>query len=230
MENNPQSHTSPRRFGLAMAVAGLTWLLTGPLARAQVDPLPSWNDGPAKRAILGFVRAATDPAGPGFVPADDRIATFDNDGTLWVEQPIYTQVLFAFDRVKTLAPGHPHWKTEEPFRSILSGDRDAMTRFTIQDFERVIAATHSGMSVEEFHEIIKQWLATAEHPRYKRRYTDLVYQPMLELMRHLRANGFKPYIVTGGGQEFVRALAGPVYGVPSEQVIGSAGKIKYEGS
>ncbi|MBV8487835.1 MAG: haloacid dehalogenase-like hydrolase [Planctomycetaceae bacterium] len=211
-----------------MAVAGLIWLLTGPLAQAQVDPLPSWNDGPTKRAILGFVRAATDPAGPGFVPADDRIATFDNDGTLWVEQPIYTQVVFAFDRVKTLATGHPEWKTEEPFRSILSGNRDEMTRFTIQDFVRVIAATHSGMSEEEFHETIKQWLATAEHPRYKRRYTDLVYQPMLDLMRHLRANGFKTYIVTGGGQEFVRAFAGPVYGVPPEQVIGSAGKVRYE--
>ena len=136
--------------------------------------------------------------------------------------------MFAFDRVKALAPGHPEWKAEEPFRSILSGDRDAMAKFTIQDFQRVVAATHSGMTVDEFHAIIKEWLATAKHPRYKRPYTELVYQPMLELLRFLRANGFKTYIVTGGGQEFVRVFAEPVYGVPPEQVIGSAGKVKYE--
>jgi hypothetical protein len=147
-----------------MAVAGWAWLLSGPLAQAQVDPMPSWRDGPARKAILDFVRAATDPAGQDFVPAADRIATFDNDGTLWVEQPIYTQVLFAIDRVKALAPGHPKWKTEEPFRSILAGDREAMTQFTIQNIERAIAATHSRMSVDEFRAIIQQWLATAEHP------------------------------------------------------------------
>jgi haloacid dehalogenase-like hydrolase len=223
-----RSQSPHSRLGLAIAVTALTFLPMGRLSNAQTDPLPSWNDGPARKAVLEFVRAAADPAGPGFVPVEERIATFDNDGTLWVEQPIYTQVAFAFDRVSKLAPGHPEWKMEEPFRSILSGDRDAMTRFTIQDFERVVAATHSGMTVEEFHATIREWLATVKHRRYKRPYTELVYQPMLELMRLLRANGFKTYIVTGGGQEFVRVFSESIYGVPPEQVIGSAGKVKFE--
>ena len=223
-----RSRSPHQRPGLAAAVAALAFLLVGRHAHAQVDPLPCWNEGPARKAVLEFVRAATDPAGPGFVPPEERIATFDNDGTLWVEQPIYTQVAFALDRVRKLAPGHSEWKTEEPFRSILSGDRDAMTRFTIQDFARVIATTHSGMTVDEFHAIIKEWLAAAKHPRYRRPYTELVYQPMLELLRHLRANGFKIYIVTGGGQEFVRVFAESIYGVPPEQIIGSAGKVKFE--
>ncbi len=228
MKTLPRSQPPRRRFGLFTAVAGLAWLLTGPLVRTQVDPLPSWGDGPARKAVLEFVRDATEPGGSRFVPADERIATFDNDGTLWVEQPIYTQAAFAFDRVKALAPGHPDWKTEEPFRSILADDRDALTRFTIQDFQRVVAATHSGMTVDDFHATIKAWLATAKHPRFQRPYTDLVYQPMLELLRLLRANGFKTYVVTGGGQEFVRVFAGTVYGIPPEQVIGSAGQVKFE--
>lgn len=198
-------------------------------AAALADaPLPSWNAGPTKQAILDFVRKATDKDASTFVPPDERIATFDNDGTLWVEQPIYTQVQFAIDRVVALANEHPEWKDQQPFQAILSGDQEALAKFTIQDFEKVVALTHSGMTIEEFQTIVKEWLATAEHPRFHRKYTELIYQPMLELMQYLRDNGFKTYIVTGGGQDFVRAFAATVYGVPPEQVIGSAGKTKYE--
>jgi hypothetical protein len=205
----------------------LAALLVCGQAHAQTDPLPSWNEGPAKQAIVDFVRATTDKAGPKFVPPEARIATFDNDGTLWVEQPIYTQVTFAIDRVVALAPTHPEWKAQEPFKTILSRDRAAMAKFTIQDIEKIVAVTHSGMTVEAFAGIVKEWVAGAKHPRFKRPYTELVYQPMLEVMQYLRANGYRTYIVTGGGQEFVRAIAEPVYGVPPEQVIGSAGQTKY---
>ena len=205
----------------------LAALLAFGQAHAQTDPLPSWNEGPAKQAIVDFVRATTDKAGSKFVPPEARIATFDNDGTLWVEQPIYTQVVFAIDRVVALAPKHPEWKEQEPFKAILSRDRAAMAKFTIQDIEKIIAVTHSGMTVEAFAEIVKEWVAAAKHPRFKRPYTELVYEPMLEVMKYLRENGYRTYIVTGGGQEFVRGLAEPVYGVPPEQVIGSAGQTKY---
>jgi haloacid dehalogenase-like hydrolase len=203
----------------------LAALLAFGQAHAQTDPLPSWNDGPAKQAIVDFVRVTTDKAGPKFVPPEARIATFDNDGTLWVEQPIYTQVTFAIDRVVALAPRHPEWKEQEPFKSILSRNRAAMAKFTLQDIEKIIAVTHSGMTVEAFAGIAKEWVAGAKHPRFKRPYTELVYQPMLEVMQYLRENGYRTYIVTGGGQEFV--FAEPVYGVPPEQVIGSAGQTKY---
>ncbi|HEY1601010.1 MAG TPA: HAD family hydrolase [Pirellulales bacterium] len=209
-----------------LAICGL--LLGTASLRAQTDPLASWNDCPAKRAIVEFAQATTTEGNPRYVAPDKRIATFDQDGTLWVEQPIYTQVTFAFDRVEALAPRHPEWKTQEPFRSILSGDRDAMQRFTIQDFERVMAETHAGMTVQEFQEMARNWLATAIHPRFKRPYTELVYQPMVEVIRYLRDKGFKTYIVTGGGQEFVRVYAEKVYGIPPEQVVGSAAKVKYE--
>ena len=205
----------------------LAALLAFGQAHAQTDPLPSWNEGPAKQAIVDFVRATTDKAGPKFVPPEARIATFDNDGTLWVEQPIYTQVTFAIDRVVALAPKHPEWKEQEPFKAILSRDRAAMAKFTLQDIEKIIAVTHSGMTVEAFAGIVKEWVAGAKHPRFKRPYTELVYQPMLEVMKYLRENGYRTYIVTGGGQEFVRVFAEPVYGVPPEQVIGSAGQTKY---
>jgi phosphoglycolate phosphatase-like HAD superfamily hydrolase len=198
------------------------------VSQPGADPLPSWNDGPAKNAVLDFVRAATDKGGPHLVPPGQRIATFDQDGTLWVEQPLYTQVMFALDRVKALAPKHPEWRDKEPFKSVLAGDHEALAKFTIQDFEIILAETHSGMTVDEFHTVVKDWLATARHPRFGRPYTELVYQPMLEVMGHLRANGFKTYIVTGGGQEFVRVYAEAVYGVPPEQVIGSAARTKYE--
>ncbi len=216
-----------RRRPLAAVAAAIALLLAAPADPAGDDPLPSWNEGPARKAVLGFVREATTPGAPGFVPTDERIAVFDNDGTLWCEQPIYVQVQFAFARVAAMAPQHPEWKAQEPFKSILSGDREAMLKFTVQDFERVVAATHAGMTQEEFRGIVRDWLASARHPRYKRPYTELVYRPMLEVMRLLRSRGFKTYIVTGGGQEFVRVFAERVYGVPPEQVIGSACKMTF---
>jgi phosphoglycolate phosphatase-like HAD superfamily hydrolase len=197
-------------------------------SEAASDPLPSWNDREAKKAIVSFVHDATAKGGAKFLAPEDRIVTIDNDGTLWVEQPIYTQVVFAIDRVKQLAPKHPEWKDEEPFQTILSGNREAMEKLSIQDYEKVVAVTHSGMTTDDFLKVVKGWLAEAKHPRFNRPYTDLVYEPMLELMAYLRQNGFKTYIVTGGGQEFVRAFSAQVYGVPVEQVIGTAGKVKYE--
>src|SRR6266480_4242581 len=192
------------------------------------DPLPSWNETAPKKAIIDFVERVTKQGSVDFVRPEERIATFDNDGTLWVEQPIYTQVAFAIDQVVALAPQHPEWRERDPFKSILAHDREAMMRFSIQDFEKVVAVTHSGMTVQQFQEIVKKWLAKAKHPRFKRPYTECVYQPMIELMQYLRANGFKTYIVTGGGQELVRAFAGQTYGVPPEQVVGSMSKVKYE--
>jgi len=197
-------------------------------AVAVADPLPSWNDTATKKAIIDFVEKVTKEGSPDFVKPEERIATFENDGTLWVEQPIYTQVTFAIDEVIAMAPKHPEWREKEPFKSILAHDRAAMLKFSIQDFEKVVAVTHSGMTVQQFQEIVNKWLADARHPRFKRPYTECVYQPMLELMQYLRANGFKTYIVTGGGQEFVRAFAEKVYGVPPEQVVGSMGKVKFE--
>jgi phosphoglycolate phosphatase-like HAD superfamily hydrolase len=197
-------------------------------AGAQAAPLASWNDGPAKQAIIEFVRTTTNRGSPQFVPPAERIATFDNDGTLWVEQPFYTQGVFALDRVGQLAPQHPEWKDTEPFKSVIARDKAAMAKFTEQDFEKIIAVTHSGMTVEAFRTIVANWLASAKDERYKRHYTELVYQPMVELLSYLRANGYKTYIVTGGGQDFVRAFASKVYGVPLEQVVGTAGKTKLE--
>jgi phosphoglycolate phosphatase-like HAD superfamily hydrolase len=195
---------------------------------AAGDPLPSWNAGAAKTAILDFVRTSTDKASTGYVPPVERVAAFDQDGTLWCEQPLYAQVMFALDRVKALAPKHPEWREKEPFKSVVTGDHAAVAKFTLQEIEAVVAETHSGMTVDEFHGLVRDWLATARHPHFKRPYTELVYQPMLEVMTHLRANGFKTYIVTGGGQEFVRVYAEAVYGVPPEQVIGTAGQVRYE--
>jgi phosphoglycolate phosphatase-like HAD superfamily hydrolase len=195
---------------------------------AAADPLPSWNDGPSKRAILDLVKATTDRSGARFVPLDDRIATFDQDGTLWVEHPLYTQGVFALDRVRSLAPKHPEWQKDDTFKAILGGDEKAIGKFVESDWEKILAVTHSGMTTEAFLADVESWLASAKHPRFNRPYTELVYQPMLEAMRLLRANGFKTYIVTGGGQEFVRAYAARVYGVPPEQVIGSALETKYE--
>jgi hypothetical protein len=192
------------------------------------DPLSSWNDTGPKKAIIEFVGKVTKEGAPDFVAPADRFATFDNDGTLWVEQPIYTQVTFAIDEVVAMAPQHPEWREQEPFKSILAHDRAAIERFSIQDFEKVVAVTHSGMTVQQFLDIVKKWLAEAKHPRFKRPYTECVYQPMLELMQYLRNNGFKTYIVTGGGQEFVRAFAGQTYGVWPEHVVGSMGKVKYQ--
>lgn len=196
--------------------------------RAMDDPLPAWNDGPAKQAVLSFVRQATDPASGSFVVPEERVATFDQDGTLWVEHPLYAQAMFALDRVHELAPNHPKWKTEEPFKAVLAGDRAAMAKFSEGEWAKIVAATHAGMSNEDFLQIVQEWLAGAKHPRFKRSPTELIYQPMLEVMDYLRANGFRTYIVTGGGQEFVRVFSEQVYAIPVEQVVGSSIVTKYE--
>ena len=198
------------------------------LSAQAADPLPSWNDGPAKQAIVEFVSATTDKSSPKYVEPEDRIATFDQDGTTWVSHPLYTQAVFALDRVRELAHKHPEWKNKEPFKAVIAGDREAIAKFSESDWEVIVAATHAGMTNEAFQEIVKQWLATAKHPRFKRPYTELVYQPMIEVMDYLRANGFKTYIVTGGGQEFVRVYSKRVYGIPPEQVVGSSILTKYE--
>ncbi|MGB8885867.1 MAG: HAD family hydrolase [Candidatus Korobacteraceae bacterium] len=204
----------------------ILWFVTV-AAWAQNDPLPSWNDGPAKQAILNFVRVTTDQANPNYVPPEDRFATFDQDGTTWVEHPMYTQVVFAFQRLVALAPQHPEWKTTEPFKTVISGNRAAMAKLTDPDLIAIFVATQTGMSVEAFQPIAKDWLATAKDPRWQRLYTELIYQPMLEVMQYLRANGYRTYIVTGGGQDFVRVYAQQVYGVAPEEVIGSAIETQY---
>ncbi len=216
------------RIVAAVVIAVAVCLLAFANAGGQANSLPSWNDGPAKQAILNFVRTTTDRTSPQFVPPDERIATFDNDGTLWVEQPFYTQGVFALDRVATLAPQHPEWKTTEPFKTVLSRDPKAIAKLSAQDLEKIVAVTHSGMTVDAFRTLVANWLDTTKNERFKHLYTELAYQPMVELMSLLRANGYKTYIVTGGGQDFVRAFAERVYGVPREQVIGSTGRTKYQ--
>ncbi len=198
------------------------------LSTQAAEPLSSWNDGPAKQAILSFVREVTAKSNPKYVEPEDRIATFDQDGTLWVEHPLYTQAMFALDRVRELAPKHPEWKNKQPFKAVIAGDREAVAKFSESDWEIIVASTHTGMSTESFLEIVKKWLATAKHPRFERPYTELIYQPMIEVMDYLRANGFKTYIVTGGGQEFVRVYSKSVYGIPPEQLVGSSILTKYE--
>ena len=195
---------------------------------AQADPLPSWNDGATKKAIVDFVSRVTRQGGPDFVPPSERIATFDNDGTLWSEQPIYFQLAFALDRVKALAPKHPEWKQKQPFRGILDGDMKAVVAAGEKGLLEVIGATHAGSTTEEFEKIVTDWMATARHPTLNRPYTDLVFQPMLELLAFLRANGFKTFIVSGGGVEFMRPWTERVYGIPPEQVVGSRAKVQYQ--
>ena len=211
---------------LSLCLSAYVLLLVAVVAKAQ-DPLPAWNDGAAKQAILNFVKTTTDPSSSNFVPPEQRFATFDQDGTTWVEQPMYTQLIFALDRVATLAPSHPEWKTTQPFATVLSGDKAAMAKLTMKDLETIMVATHTGMTEDQFQTIVKDWIAKAKNPRWDRRYTDLVYQPMLEVMKYLRANGYRTYIVTGGGQDFVRAYAEQVYGIPREQIIGSALEATY---
>jgi phosphoglycolate phosphatase-like HAD superfamily hydrolase len=194
---------------------------------AAEDPLPSWNEGPAKQAILDFVKATTDAASPTFVPPEARVATFDQDGTLWVEHPMYTQVVYCLQRVPAVVEKKPELKNVEPFKTVLSGDREAMAKLTMPDLEKILAATLTGMTVDEFESEAKKWIGVARDPRWKRPYTDLTYLPMQEMMRYLRANGYKTYIVTGGGQDFVRVYAEEVYGIPPEQVVGTAGVTKY---
>ena len=192
------------------------------------DPLASWNEGKAKQSIITFVKAVTTPGGKGFVPAPERIAVFDNDGTLWSEQPMYFQAFFIFDRIRQLAPHHPEWKTREPFASVLKGDVKAALAGGEHALIEMAMATHAGTTTEEFEKIVTDWLATAKHPKTGRLYTEMVYQPMLELLAYLRANGFKTFIVSGGGIEFMRPWTEKVYGIPPEQVIGSSIKTKFE--
>lgn len=192
------------------------------------DPLPSWNDGAAKKSITAFVEKVTKAGSPDFVPPAERVATFDNDGTLWAEQPMYFQLLFALDRVKALAPQHPEWKTKEPFASLLKGDVKGALAGGERALLEIVMATHSGMTTEEFAQIVRDWIATAKHPVTKRPYPEMVYQPMLEVLAYLRANGFKTFIVSGGGIEFMRPWTEQVYGIPPEQVVGSSAKTKFE--
>jgi phosphoglycolate phosphatase-like HAD superfamily hydrolase len=196
-------------------------------APAAGGPLPSWNDGAAKQAIIDFVRVTTDQASPSYVRPEERIATFDQDGTLWVEHPMYSQVVYCLDRVPAVVAKRPELRNAEPFKTVLSGNREAMAKLSMHDLEIILAATLTGMSVDEFNAEALRWLETARHPRWQRPYTELVYQPMLEVLRHLRDNGYKTYIVTGGGQDFVRIYSERVYGIPPEQVVGTAGATKY---
>ena len=191
------------------------------------DPLPSWNDGASKKAILDFVRDTTDRASAKFVPPEERIATFDQDGTLWVEHPIYSQVVYCLDRVPAVVEKDPKLKSVEPFKTVLSGNREAIAKLSLPDLEKILVATLTGMSVDEFNAEAKKWITAAKDPRWKRPYTDLIYQPMLEVMQYLRSNGFKTYIVTGGGQDFVRGYSQRVYDIPPEQVVGTAGETKF---
>ncbi len=195
---------------------------------AQADPLPSWNEGASKQSILTFVQAVVDQSGPDYVPPAARIAVFDNDGTLWSEQPLYFQLAFAVDRVKALAPAHPEWRTTQPFQAVLEEDHQALGAAGVKGLLELVVATHTGMTSDEFDRIARDWMVTARHPRFNRPYTDLAFQPMVELLGYLRANGFKTYIVSGGGIEFMRVISEPLYGIPPEQVIGSSGKTKFE--
>ena len=227
-----QSITSPTGLSRRVLLSTLAMLpmLSASLrpAQAQSDPLPSWNDGATKQSITSFVARVTTQGGPDFVPADQRIATFDNDGTLWIEQPMYVQLAFILDRVKALAPQNPGWTTEQPFKAVLDGDLKALAASGERGLMQLVAVTHAGMTSEEFARIVSDWLARARHPRFQRPYTELVYQPMLELLAYLRANGFKTFIVSGGGIEFMRPWTEKIYGIPPEQIVGSSIKTRFE--
>jgi hypothetical protein len=215
-------------LSFARLVGAITLVLLLGAGAQAADPLPSWNDGPAKQAIIAFVEEVTKEGGAGFVAPAERIATFDNDGTLWSEQPMYFQLLFAIDRVKALASQHPEWKTTQPFQAVLEGDMKALAAAGEKGLLELVMATHAGMTTEEFEKIVTDWVASAKHPIKKRAYTDLIYQPMLELLNYLRANEFKTYIVSGGGIEFMRPWVERVYGIPPEQVVGSSIKLKFQ--
>ena len=215
------------RFLIHSTAVFVALLLLCARTQAQPDPLPSWNDGPAKRAIVELVETTTDKASPKFVPPEERIATFDQDGTTWVSHPMYTQVIYCLERVPVVVARKPELKAIEPFKTVLSGNRAAIAKLSIKDLKKILAATLTGMNVDEFRTEVTKWIATARHPRWDRLYTELTYRPMLEVMKYLRANGYKTYIVTGGGQDFVRAYSERVYGIPPEHVVGSAGATKY---
>jgi phosphoserine phosphatase len=208
-----------------LAILLIVWVAT---VSAESDPLPSWTDGPAKESITAFVTDVTGADGPNFVPPAQRIAVFDNDGALWVEQPIYTQLAFVLDRIEELAPEHPEWKDEQPFRAALEGNMNVLGDAGMKGLMQLLMATHAGMTSDRFEMIVSDWLGAAQHPRFERPYTELVYQPMIELLAYLRANGFKTFIVSGGGADFVRPWAESVYGIPPEQVIGSQIALRFE--
>jgi phosphoglycolate phosphatase-like HAD superfamily hydrolase len=228
---NPSSGIDRRAPVSTLALLpALSGTLLPAVAQAQMTPgglLSSWNDGPTKQAIVDFVRATTDRSSPSYVPPEDRIAVFDQDGTLWVEHPMYSQVVYCLDRVPAVVAKKPELRNVEPFKTVLSGNREAMARLPMRDLEKILMATLTGMSVEEFNAEAKKWLETAKDHRWKRPYTELTYQPMLEVLRYLRDNAYKTYIVTGGGQDFVRVYAEKVYGIPPEQVVGTAAGTKY---
>ena len=211
----------------ARLLIGLVLLVASFRAMAQTDALPSWNEGAAKQAIVEFVRATTTQGSPAFVPPGERIATFDQDGTLWVEHPMYSQVLYCLDRVPALVKARPELAKVEPFKTVLTGNREAIAKLPMKDLEKLLAYTLSGMSVDTFKAEVTKWLGEAKDPRWKRSYTELTYLPMQDLLKFLRANGYKTYIVTGGGQDFVRVYAEATYGIPPEQVVGTAGGTKY---
>ena len=198
------------------------------VAHGAADPLPSWSDTAPKQAIIAFVEKVTKDASPDFVPPAERIAVFDNDGTLWAEQPLYFQLLFALDRIKALAPHHPEWKDAEPFASLLKGDGKAALAGGQASLGKIVMATHAGLTTEEFEKTVNDWIATAKHPKTGQLFTEMIYQPMRELLAYLRANEFKTFIVSGGGIEFMRPWAERTYGIPPEQVVGSSGGLKYE--
>ncbi len=208
-------------------LVALAVLVLSPVAHAT-DLLPSWNDGPTKDSLVSFVSRTTDPQSRDYLPPAERIAAFDNDGTLWAEQPLYVQLAFALDRVKALAPAHPEWKTQEPFASLLKGDVKGALAGGEPAIAAIVMATHAGMTTDEFEATVRDWLTTAKHPKTGRPYTEMVYQPMLELLAYLRANGFKTFIVSGGGVEFMRPWTERVYGIPPEQVVGSSIRTQYE--
>lgn len=210
---------------LLVLIAASVHLVAHPTLRADLD---SWNDGPAKSSIIEFVHKVTTEGSPDFIPTQERIAVFDNDGTLWCEHPAYVQLLFAIDRVKAMAPDHREWKTQEPFKSVLAGDMNAVAASGEKGIAQIVAATHAGMTADEFRDVVKQWLRTARHPTTGRPYTEMVYQPMLEVLAYLRDNGFKTFIVSGGGVDFMRAFAEEVYAVPPEQIVGSRAHYEFQ--
>src|SRR5215467_9240625 len=208
-------------------LAGFLLLLMFVQASAQTDPLPSWNEGPAKKAIVEFIKTTTDKASSKFVRPEARIATFDQDGTLWVEQPVYSQIVYCLDRVPAVVKAKPELAEVEPFKTVMSGNREAIAKMSMKDLEKILVATLTGMPTEQFRAEAKKWLESARDPRWKRLHTELTYLPMQEVLKYMRANGYRTYIVTGGGQDFVRVYAEQVYGIPPEQVVGSVGGTKF---
>ncbi len=209
-------------------LATVATLCAGPISAAAPDPLPSWNECAAKQAILEFVSKVTSKTSADFVPIADRIAVFDNDGTLWCEQPVYVQAVFIRDRVRAMLPEHPEWRVRQPYKALVEDDRVALADIGEAGFADLVAATHGGMTTDEFARLVRDWIAAARHPRFERPYTQCVYRPMVELLEYLRANGFKTYVVSGGGVEFMRVWTEPAYGIPPEQVIGSTIGLSYE--